>query len=44
MLRVTTLPFVLPTITYRCRQEDQNRNAQAIADRGANLTTSSRNS
>ena len=33
----STLLFVLRTVAYLWRQEDQNRNAQAIADRGATL-------
>jgi DNA recombination protein RmuC len=33
----STLLFVLRTVAYLWRQEDQNRNAQAIADRGASL-------
>lgn len=33
----STLLFVLRTVAYLWRQEDQNRNAQAIADRGARL-------
>jgi DNA recombination protein RmuC len=33
----STLLFVLRTVAYLWRQEDQNRNAQAIADRGAKL-------
>jgi DNA recombination protein RmuC len=33
----STLLFVLRTVAYLWRQEDQNRNAQAIADRGAAL-------
>jgi DNA recombination protein RmuC len=33
----STLLFVLRTVAYLWRQEDQNRNAQAIAERGAIL-------
>jgi DNA recombination protein RmuC len=33
----STLLFVLRTVAYLWRQEDQNRNAQAIADRGSKL-------
>jgi DNA recombination protein RmuC len=33
----STLLFVLRTVAYLWRQEDQNRNAQAIAERGAML-------
>ncbi|OCK57456.1 DNA recombination protein RmuC [Bradyrhizobium sp. LMTR 3] len=33
----STLLFVLRTVAYQWRQEDQNRNAQAIADCGASL-------
>lgn len=33
----STLLFVLRTVAYLWRQEDQNRNAQAIAERGASL-------
>ena len=33
----STLLFVLRTVAYLWRQEDQNRNAQAIAERGATL-------